>query len=76
MERSLSYKATMSALLINLYRDEPILHLPYQFLRSLIELDHKINFHGVFVMFRWLKKWTKDWNWREFRTRISKRNGR
>ena len=43
MERqSLSYKATMSALLINLYRDEPILHLPYQFLRSLIELDHKI----------------------------------
>tara|TARA_Y100001954_G_scaffold148461_1_gene157942 strand:- start:2697 stop:3785 length:1089 start_codon:yes stop_codon:yes gene_type:complete len=41
-ETSLSYKATMSALLINLYRDEPILHLPYQFLRSLIELDHKI----------------------------------
>ena len=39
---SLSYKATMSALLINLYRDEPILHLPYQFLRELIELDHKI----------------------------------
>ena len=41
-ETNLSYKATMSALLINLYRDEPILHLPYQFLRSLIELDHKI----------------------------------
>lgn len=41
-ETSLSYKATMSALLINLYRDEPILHLPYQFLRSLVELDHKI----------------------------------
>jgi tryptophan 2,3-dioxygenase len=41
-ETSLSYKATMSALLINLYRDQPILHLPYQFLRSLIELDHKI----------------------------------
>ena len=32
----------MSALLINLYRDEPILHLPYQLLRSLVELDHKI----------------------------------
>ena len=42
-ETSLSYKATMSALLINLYRDEPILHLPYQFLRSLVELDHKIS---------------------------------
>ena len=41
-ETNLSYKATMSALLINLYRDEPILHLPYQFLRSLVEMDHKI----------------------------------
>ena len=41
-EITLSYKATMSALLINLYRDEPILHLPYQLLRSLVELDHKI----------------------------------
>jgi len=41
-EIKLSYKATMSALLINLYRDHPILHLPYQFLRSLVELDHKI----------------------------------
>lgn len=42
-ETRLSYKATMSALLINLYRDEPILHSPYQFLRSLVELDHKIS---------------------------------
>lgn len=41
-ETMLSYKATMSALLINLYRDEPILHLPYKFLRSLVEMDHKI----------------------------------
>jgi tryptophan 2,3-dioxygenase len=41
-ETKLSYKATMSALLINLYRDQPILHLPYQFLRSVLELDHKI----------------------------------
>ena len=41
-ETTLSYKATMSALLINLYRDQPILHLPYQFLRSLVEMDHKI----------------------------------
>ena len=43
-ETKLSYKATMSALLINLYRDQPILHLPYQFLRSLVELDYKIFF--------------------------------
>ena len=42
-ETKLSYKATMSALLINLYRDQPILHLPYQFLRSLVELDLKIS---------------------------------
>ena len=42
-ETKLSYKATMSALLINLYRDHPILHLPYQFLRCLVELDHKIS---------------------------------
>ena len=42
-ETKLSYKATMSALLINLYRDQPILHMPYQFLRSLVELDHKIS---------------------------------
>ena len=41
-ETALSYKATMSALLINLYRDEPILHLPYQLLRSLVDLDHKV----------------------------------
>ena len=41
-ETTLSYRATMSALLINLYRDQPILHLPYQFLRSLVEFDHKI----------------------------------
>ena len=41
-ETSLSYKATMSALLINLYRDEPILHLPYKLLQNLIEMDHKL----------------------------------
>ncbi len=39
---SLSYKATMSALLINLYRDDPILHLPYKFLRTVVEVDHKV----------------------------------
>ena len=39
----LSYKATMSALLINLYREQPILQLPYKFLRKLVETDHKIS---------------------------------
>ncbi|MBT5749855.1 MAG: hypothetical protein HOI39_01875 [Flavobacteriales bacterium] len=42
-ETTLSYKATMSALLINLYRDQPILHFPYQLLRGLVEMDHKIS---------------------------------
>lgn len=41
-ETSLSYKATMSALLINLYREQPILHLPSKFLKHLVELDHQI----------------------------------
>ena len=41
-DTSLSYKATMSALLINLYREQPILHLPYKFLRNIVELDHQI----------------------------------
>lgn len=39
----LSYKATMSALLINLYGEQPILQLPYKFLRQLVEIDHKIS---------------------------------
>lgn len=37
--RRLSYKATQAALLINLFRDEPILHMPFRFLTSLIEID-------------------------------------
>jgi tryptophan 2,3-dioxygenase len=35
----LSYEASIAALLINLYRDEPILHLPFQLLTCLIEID-------------------------------------
>lgn len=35
----LSYDATIAALFINLYRDEPILHLPYQLLTCFIEID-------------------------------------
>ena len=35
----LSYRATMSALLIHLYRDEPILQLPYRFLARLLDME-------------------------------------
>lgn len=39
----LSYKATLAALFINLYRDEPILHNPFLLLSSLVELDDNIT---------------------------------
>ena len=35
----LSLKATLAALFINLYRDEPILYLPFQVLNNIIEMD-------------------------------------
>jgi len=35
----LSYRATLSALFVNLYRDEPILHNPYRLLDNLMEID-------------------------------------
>lgn len=38
-ELRMSYKATMAALLINLYRDEPLLHLPFKLLTCFIEID-------------------------------------
>lgn len=38
-QRRLSYKAFLAALLINLYRDEPIFQLPYRFLTALVEVD-------------------------------------
>ncbi|KAA3633587.1 MAG: hypothetical protein DWQ02_12845 [Bacteroidetes bacterium] len=38
-ELALSYNATMAALLINLYRDEPILRMPYLLLTRLVEID-------------------------------------
>jgi tryptophan 2,3-dioxygenase len=37
--KHLSNKATLAALFINLYRDEPILHLPFMLLSSLVDLD-------------------------------------
>ncbi len=39
----LSYKATIAALFINLYKDEPILHMPYMLLAKLVELDDFIT---------------------------------
>lgn len=35
----LSYQATLAALFINLYRDEPILHMPFNLLQCLVEMD-------------------------------------
>ncbi len=37
--RRLSYRSTLAALFINLYRDEPILHLPFRFLTYLVDVD-------------------------------------
>ena len=39
----MSYKATIAALLINLYRDEPILHLPFKLLTCFIEIDDALT---------------------------------
>ncbi|WP_372655280.1 tryptophan 2,3-dioxygenase family protein [Halobacteriovorax sp.] len=38
-KRTLSRDATLNALFILLYRDEPILHLPYKFLTTLMDMD-------------------------------------
>jgi tryptophan 2,3-dioxygenase len=37
--RHLSHRATQAALLILLYRDEPVLHLPFRFLTALMDVD-------------------------------------
>jgi len=37
--KNFSYKSTLAALFINLYRDEPILHLPFRFLTYLVDID-------------------------------------
>ena len=42
-ELRMSYKATMAALLINLYRDEPLLHLPFKLLTCFIEIDDSLT---------------------------------
>ena len=51
--RRLSYKATQAALLIHLYRDEPILHLPFRLLTVLVDIDELLaswrNRHALMV---------------------------
>jgi len=42
-EINMSYKATIAGLLIKLYRDEPILHLPNLFLSRLTEMDENLT---------------------------------
>lgn len=41
--RRFSYRSSLAALFINLYRDEPILHLPYRFLTYLIDIDENFT---------------------------------
>ena len=38
-EQRLSHDALQAALLIHLYRDEPILHLPFRLLQALVDID-------------------------------------
>ncbi len=41
--RRLSYTATLAALFINLYRDQPILHLPYRLLSEILDIDELLS---------------------------------
>ena len=41
--RRLSQKATLGALFIQLYRDEPILQIPHQLLTQLVDIDHNLT---------------------------------
>lgn len=41
--RRMSHKATQAALLIELYRDEPILHLPFRLLTALMNIDEQFT---------------------------------
>lgn len=42
-KQRLSYKATLAALMINLYNEEPLLQLPYRFLICLIDIDELVT---------------------------------
>jgi tryptophan 2,3-dioxygenase len=41
-QRRLSWRATKAALFIHLYRDQPILHLPFRFLTTLVDVDERL----------------------------------
>jgi len=42
-KRRLSHRAFLAALLINLYRDEPIFQLPFRFLTALVDIDESFT---------------------------------
>jgi len=42
-ELRLSYDATVAALFIKLYREQPILHLPFMLLTNLVDIDDKLT---------------------------------
>ena len=42
-ELTFSYEATLAAVFISLYRDEPILRIPYTFLNSLKDIDETLT---------------------------------
>jgi tryptophan 2,3-dioxygenase len=42
-KQRLSYKATLAALMINLYNEEPLLQLPYRFLLCLVDIDELLT---------------------------------
>lgn len=42
-KKHLSYTATVAALFINLYREEPILQLPFQFITCLMDIDNQLT---------------------------------
>jgi len=42
-KKRLSYEATVGALFINLYRDEPILQLPFQLITCLVDIDNQLT---------------------------------
>ena len=39
----LTYKATIGALFINVYRDQPILQMPYQFLEAMLDIEENFT---------------------------------
>lgn len=56
-QRRLSYRATQAALLIMLYRDQPILHLPFRLLRAVATIDDALTswrYHHALMVQRML----------------------